>query len=988
MLSSGTKAVPSPACLRCQLRRVLQHLRPLPATHPRPFAAQRSFSTTYSRHTADESGTDPPARENASGVFFTRKFGPAGRIVGKRGRKQRQTSEALATNSLGEKSSIVVFRDVPRARKDPVDKRKESNYVDLGEQSLKGLSLTPEEIEAALSGTGQTPDEEEVTKSIEALRPQAPVLEDKEFDRLIKELLDSYNLKQLSRYLSQSLKSHHTSTTVVRELEYRGHSSATPRKAQRTISFTRSRWQPGRTPLDVRRISALPAPSQSREKPSGPKATAADRIVRVAWEITKRSDEQKMGELEVHMTPWALAMFFDIAFFGVVKYRTLIEPEILLRRSEIQPYRLDNIIRITARRQDADDIATQLENKVLLMGKQVVKIDDLIPTNAATYPPGKSLQHFRQQDLSEISTQTQSIFMQQKDGSIGIYSFKHSDRANARRLLLNLLHLHSRMIKHTTLGPSIHQSAKAGPLSLALVPVFPDKGLSFRERSKTLFRTVLPIRREMPTISTKGSYYGQADGMSRKILSLVKDFEQQNEEEPAAVGERSSDPSIYWAGRQFKASHTWWAHLGLLLQESTPDKSGLLLQDQSLHGPKADNRHLPKQESVFLRQVPGYETLLSYLEPVRRPARQPVDDERSTQRSSESIARKSSIVAHFTPSPFSKHGAKALALFPKFELIMLRRSSGDSEETELKIDGLRAVTGEHHINIPLPDRVVDIRLTRKIGAYASMPAVLSDPQIQEFVAALTKSANSPKGSLQGTPEITFKVPGWMAETDGDIRKTQDDSLPEIDVPYFFERFEQVQSTTFKKELNVLSKRAEHSEGVRAFNDNFPKNVRIQYKEIEAGEIGGRQTEISFQAYKPKDDVAQTSKEPEAEQSEGTQLQPHDRTLKSILVPALAIADFVTRASKNEVTVWRGPSGFERSGESFMRLEDSEATDVEEVEDGEPKKEEAEPREEAAVTMDEEVETKEEDGETIEADAEISIEDADTKKEARSNDGLE
>jgi hypothetical protein len=987
MLSSGTKAVPSPACLRCQLRRVLQHLRPLPATHPRPFAAQRPFSTTYSRHTSDESGTKPPARENTSGVYF-KHISPTGRIVGKRGRKQRQTSEALATNSLGEKSEIVVFRDVPQARKKPVDKQKESNYVDLGEESLKGLSLTPEQIQAALSGTGQTPDEEEVTKSIEALRPQAPVIEDEEFDRLIKELLDSYNLKQLSRYLSQSLKSHHTSTTVVRELEYKGLVKRNTTPKIRTISFTRSRWQPGRTPLDVRRISAFPEPSQSRKAPSGSKARAAERIVRVAWGINKKSDEQKVGELEVQMTPWALAMFFDVAIDGMPKYQKLIEPPLLLQRSVIRPYRPDNIIRITARRQDADDVATQLENKVLLIGKQVVQIDDLVPSNAATYPKGQSLQHFRQQDLSEISRRTQSVFMQQKDGKIGIYSFKQSDRANARRLLLSLLDLPSRSITRTTLDPLIFLPPQAGPPPLALVPVFPDKGLHFRDRSKTLVRAVLPIRKLTEPLNTK-ILKGRVELASRNIVSLVKDFDEQKEEEPAAVAERSSNPSIFWAGRKFEASHTWWVRLGLLLQETTSEKSGLLLQDSSLHtGTNGNLQASSKQAPVFLRQVPGYETLLSYFQPnIRSP---PPGDVGA--RTTDLVSRKSTIVAHFTPSPFTDRGAQALDLFPTLELTMLRRSGGGSEETELKIDGLRAVTGEQHIDIPLPDQVIDLRLTRKIGAYASMPAVLADAQIQNFVAALKQSANS-KGALQGTTELTFRMPGWMAETDSDIRKAQDGSLPEISVPYLFERFEQVQSTGFKKHITVLDKRAETSAGIRTFHENFPKSARLQYGEIDAGDIGGRQTEIAFKVHNPQDRVAQGSKQSAADHSEVGQLQRHDndKTLKSVLVPALAIADFVTRACKGEITILRGSPIAQQSDVSSLRNAEHDVTSIEEVEDGEAREEGTETREEDAEIKEEDAETKKDGAETKEEDAEIlqedeatSNEEVEAKKEARSD----
>ena len=665
----------------------------------------------------------------------------------------------------------------------------------------------------------------------------------------------------------------------------------------------------------------------------------------MAWEVTKRTDEQKVGELEVQMTPWALAMFFDLAYNRVPKYQTLIEPPLLLRRSEIQPYRLDNIIRITARRQDADEIATQLENKVLLIGKQVVQVDDLIPSGAATYPKGQSLQHFSQQDLNDISRRTQSVFMQQKDGSIGIYSFKQSDRINARRLLLSLLNLPSHNTTRVMLDPTTDPQVEAGSLSLALVPVFPDRGLHFRDRSKSFARTVLPVRKEMAPAVTVRSFRRQAEIMSRKISSLVKDFDQQKKEEPTAVAERSSDSSMFWAGRAFKASQTWWVHLGLLLQESRSNTSGLLFEDKSSISTTNENtKELPKQESVFWRQIPGYETLLSYFEPNSRPAPTVDGDEPGP----DIVIRKSTIVAHFTPSPFSQHGAKALDLFPRLELTVLRKYNAGSEETELKIDGLRAISGEHHVDIPLPNRVVDLRLTKKIGAHANMPAVLADPETQRFVAALKESANS-KGPLHGTSEVAFKMPGWMAESDSDIRKAQDGSLPEISVPYLFERFEQVQSTGFKKDAHVLEKRAEHSEAVRNFNASFSKHARLQYSEIEAGDTGGRQTEISFKVHKPKDQPAQPSGELEADQSESTQLQHHDNVLRNTLVSALAIADFVTRACKNEVTIWRRMHG---PNPDYVPNAEAEVSNAKEDEHAKAAEEDAEARKEDGETTEE------------------------------------
>jgi hypothetical protein len=242
---SGANTVPSSACLRCQLRCVLQHLRCLPSTTRRPYLSHRTFSTIYSRQAVHDTDANPPKHK---GVYY-KHLAPNGRIVGKAGRKQRQTSEALATKSLGERSEIVVFRDVLDTPKRKPAETEVSQDLDSGMESLKGLSLTAEEIQTAMAD--QAPDEDDVNASIDALRPQAPVLEVKEFDRLIKELLDSYNLPQLSRYLRRALASHQSSMTVIRELEY----SLSKTKEPRRISFTRSRWQPGRTPLEQQRKS-------------------------------------------------------------------------------------------------------------------------------------------------------------------------------------------------------------------------------------------------------------------------------------------------------------------------------------------------------------------------------------------------------------------------------------------------------------------------------------------------------------------------------------------------------------------------------------------------------------------------------------------------------------------------------------------------------------------------------------------------------------
>jgi hypothetical protein len=907
---SGANTVPSSACLRCQLRSVLHHLRCLPPPSRRPYTSHRTFSTIYSRQAVHDTDTNPPKPNK--GVYF-KHIAPNGRIVGKAGRKQRQTSEALATKSLGERSEIVIFRDVLDAPKRRHVEAKAPQEGDLGMESLRGLKLTAEEIKAAM--TDQAPDEDEVNASIDALRPQAPVLEVNEFDRLIKELLDSYNVHQLSRYLRRALASHQSSMTVVRELEY----SLNKTKAPRKISFTRTRWQPGRTPLDKRRISNIPPP---RKTLSSPKARAAERIVRIGWEVTTKLEEQQVGELEVQLPPWALALFFDLSWWGKPKYETLIQPPILLRNATVRPHRADGIMRITARRQDAEDIATQLENKVLLMGKQQLAIDHLVRNLDNDVQRGHSLRLFRKEQLEMISQRTQSVFMQEKDGNIGIYSFRQPDRYNARRLLLSMLDLSARNVKAVRLEPS--QSMKDHSKdSLALVPIFPDRGLHFRDRSKTLARMTLPERRRTPAQAAvevqeqapapKDSMEQRAEGMSRTLESLTPIFDGESKKSPAPLAVTSQSPHSFWAGRPFKASKTWWIHLGLILRESMPRSAGNLLTSKTTDGENVASNNDDSGPSVFLRQVPGYETLLSYFRPYTRQASQVVErPESNPDTPVDLVARKSTIVAHFTPSPFTPRGAKGLAMFPRLELTLLRRFGKGNEDGELKIESLRGIIEEHIVDVPLPDQAIDVRLSRKVSSFANLSAVLMDPQIRDFVSALNKSVKA-GGSLHGNSFVEFPMPGWMARYDPPSRERQDAFYPDVTMPYLFDRFEQIQSTGFRKNNSALS-RGKNNPALAQFNESFPANARLEYKEIEAGDIGGGYTDISFKVH----GMAPEHGPENRGESIPVYKPEEDRgpSMRALLTHALSIADFVTRACRGEIRTWRGDSGLPRTNDAW------------------------------------------------------------------------
>jgi hypothetical protein len=106
---------------------------------------------------------------------------------------------------------------------------------------------------------------------------------------------------------------------------------------------------------------------------------------------------------------------------------------------------------------------------------------------------------------------------------------------------------------------------------------------------------------------------------------------------------------------------------------------------------------------------------------------------------------------------------------------------------------------------------------------------------------------------------------------------------------------------------------------------------------------------------------------------------------------LAIADFVTRACKGEITILRGSPIAQQSDVSSLRNAEHDVTSIEEVEDGEAREEGTETREEDAEIKEEDAETKKDGAETKEEDAEIlqedeatSNEEVEAKKEARSD----
>lgn len=192
-MSAWTAWAPN-VCLRCQARS-LHPLRPLrKPVHPRRQPQSSRFYTTSrttrtKKGTAEREGTEATVGDNSES--FDRPV-------------TKSWTAFIKTKKLGQSSSVLVLRDsennprsrAPRAK--PVFQEKLLKDVDISELA--------ESVQAQKSVPGQ----EEVNQSIDALRPLGAtdtpngpnVITRNQFDVLARELEQSFNQLQLSRYIA------------------------------------------------------------------------------------------------------------------------------------------------------------------------------------------------------------------------------------------------------------------------------------------------------------------------------------------------------------------------------------------------------------------------------------------------------------------------------------------------------------------------------------------------------------------------------------------------------------------------------------------------------------------------------------------------------------------------------------------------------------------------------------------------------------------
>lgn len=250
---------------------------------------------------------------------YTRRLFPHGRVVGKAGRRQRETFESLGIDSLGKRSEVVILRDVDNANPVSAASTTTSTLQEIG----TGIG-TDVDVEQ----DGQ-PNEKDVLASMEALRPLRVSLDKTELSDLVKQLAQSYNKSQLKAYLARNLPEPVLSTWPADGL------------------------QPARVSIWCRGTSSpsykLPRHEKHSSKPS--LSSLAKQIIRTVWGVSEHSELQEIGELEIVLSP-SQYRFLAQRYEENQQWKSLF-PVVLARTVELSFFESRNTIRIIARRHDA-----------------------------------------------------------------------------------------------------------------------------------------------------------------------------------------------------------------------------------------------------------------------------------------------------------------------------------------------------------------------------------------------------------------------------------------------------------------------------------------------------------------------------------------------------------------------------------------------------------------------------------------------------------
>lgn len=836
------------ACLRCELGILIAGLRAYPSRVTRVHHACRKISTTHSQRqeSLEQEKSQISSRRNRNGAYSFRHIHPNERIIGKPGRRQRQSSGQLTTNSLGKPSEVILIRDVEEHQDARLTHPIQEGELGLQDEEKGKSILSAKEIETALMMRNQTPEQREVEASIEGLRPHRTLLEKQEFDALSNRLMESYNVMQLSQYLMHSLNVGKGLKDFVKSQD------------RSSLQSQPLQWRPGTTPLEER-VGLI---SVKRGDKGMSKAKLVDQILRVAWCITVSSEEQVIGELEFRVKPWQIAMLFDQTYNGVTTVERVLSSPLLLRASKLRPYRPENVVRITARKQDALEIAGLLQNYLGTIG--CLKLSLGVFEALIDRPFGSSQERlFNSDDLKCISSLTDTLIQYESDSDIAIYGQDERRRLQARRLLLRLLDLPWLNRVCVSLALSKHNHA------LAVMVRYPVAGFRNQQPHHIFSRACVPVKLS----SDSSPPTQQAFDWFRKSL--------QDNVTRSLMAHRNAKASSVSA---HEGPSPWRVNFCSLVQQ---DKTGKPPMEQATI--RRDTR------MTCVHQVPGLTPMLSYFTAVIH-SKSPSEDQTISPHSYQFI------VTRFIPSPFGTQGLTAPKLLPRITIKYGLSQYGDGDNQgrpRLRNASVQVKYDEREVNVCLPDQTIDLFFSNHGSAYLTHAIFEGISNIALVKSDLEESMRQPDGTLMPVVPLQVRFPTWLLPAQ--MPKSMKSHVQAGPVEYILDRLEHVQQLDLEP-AKLKSKQLDRlDDETRQLFNEWPEGMRLRMSQVEAGAFGGRRTELQLLDSDAKDKAARdVVKQTKIKTKNETEDKAAEERVNTIVRTALVMAGMLTKANNGKL----------------------------------------------------------------------------------------
>lgn len=696
---------------------------------------------------------------------------------------------------------VIVMQDV----KEPEERRPRPRNVH------GGAVVSAADIEREMAMEGRDPTQDEVNESINALRPETTLLDGEQYKELAKSLTEGFTTDQLHAFFTQSLNLSAVEGDTVHLLRQQ------PSELQ--TRYRRTQWRPGRTRLEKR----LPLGTVVKKSEKTNKPKLVEQILRLTWDLAIHAEEQQVGELELKLESWEMTYLFDLqphSSFGKsrVMYQKLVKSPFLLRACEIRPYRPNGFLRISGRRQDAEEVATRLEKSLPEIGHLTVKLDAFTPLlNTPGWP--STLAHiFRRDDINYVQERTFTVIEQPRPDTLHIYSNAIGQRMEARRLLYALLEL-------PTVGSTVlvqNSRLKASKTAVHL-PEAPGTAVHFRHQKLSLTRLTSPTARIVE--GHQGGKLDTAEDTLHKSLTRMVQRELAAVTQPA-LPTHDLNPRSQWSPADTKTS-PWKAQLCRILHAS----SGVAKHGRNKRGKQTSNGSPTSTDplTVVNAQTHHLETLLSFFVPQQQ------SKERST------VLLRPHLTARFVPSPFKSHGVKAASTLPSIELAYYFFTNEDGY-SDLYLTHAHAILHTQDLRVPLPSEATDLRFTRHSTVLGKRSSLLNDPEVEAFTQMLRKSLQESKSSnLVGRPSVVFHLPAaWVRG------KEAADKTPDEKYQYHFTGFEQTQTREFSP-VDSSELPAKLDPELKALFASFGERTFLQLREVSAGTLGGKRTEVLLHA---------------------------------------------------------------------------------------------------------------------------------------------